>query len=47
MQLFTFASLMSATDDFSTENKLGQGGFGTVFKVNLELDGCIVFKVVW
>ena len=31
-----------ATDDFSDANKLGQGGFGVVYKVNLTLS--ITFK---
>ncbi|KAI3690200.1 hypothetical protein L2E82_48175 [Cichorium intybus] len=30
--LFSFASIMSATNDFSVGNKLGQGGFGPVYK---------------
>ncbi|PON82256.1 S-locus glycoprotein, partial [Trema orientale] len=28
LPLFDFATISSATDDFSTENKLGEGGFG-------------------
>ena len=31
--IFSFASIMAATNDFSVENKLGQGGFGPVYKV--------------
>ena len=27
------ATIRAATDDFSDSNKLGQGGFGTVYKV--------------
>ncbi|KAL6870927.1 hypothetical protein ACP4OV_014775 [Aristida adscensionis] len=30
--LFDFAQLQKATDNFSNENKLGQGGFGPVYK---------------
>ncbi|KAI7742572.1 hypothetical protein M8C21_011606 [Ambrosia artemisiifolia] len=33
--LFSFASIMTATNDFSLENKLGQGGFGPVYKGRL------------
>ncbi|KAJ9537853.1 hypothetical protein OSB04_030586 [Centaurea solstitialis] len=33
--LFSFVSIMAATDDFSVENKLGQGGFGPVYKGKL------------
>ena len=29
------ATIKIATDDFSDSNKLGQGGFGTVYKVML------------
>lgn len=30
---FSFSSVVAATDNFSDENKLGQGGFGHVYKV--------------
>jgi hypothetical protein len=33
MPLFSFASVSIATDNFSTANKLGEGGFGPVYKV--------------
>jgi hypothetical protein len=32
--VFDFQHLLEATDNFSEENKLGQGGFGSVYKVN-------------
>lgn len=35
LPLFSFASVSAATEHFSTENKLGQGGFGPVYKVAL------------
>jgi hypothetical protein len=38
---FTYAALRDATDDFNPENKLGEGGFGPVFKGTLE-DGRVV-----
>ncbi|XP_019432341.1 PREDICTED: LOW QUALITY PROTEIN: G-type lectin S-receptor-like serine/threonine-protein kinase At1g67520 [Lupinus angustifolius] len=31
-KVFSYASVMEATDNFSSENKLGQGGFGPVYK---------------
>ena len=33
MPLFSFASVSAATDNFSDANKLGEGGFGPVYKV--------------
>ena len=30
---FNFSTLKIATDKFSNDNKLGQGGFGSVYKV--------------
>ncbi|KAA8525100.1 hypothetical protein F0562_007036 [Nyssa sinensis] len=35
LKIFGFASLVAATNDFSNENKLGQGGFGPVYKGRL------------
>ncbi|KAL7122691.1 hypothetical protein ACP275_01G059300 [Erythranthe tilingii] len=32
LRLFTYASVLSATSNFSSDNKLGQGGFGPVYK---------------
>ena len=33
LQLFSFRSIATATNNFSIENKLGEGGFGPVYKV--------------
>ena len=33
--LFSLASVSAATDNFSAENKLGEGGFGPVYKVSI------------
>nr|GMD03095.1 probable LRR receptor-like serine/threonine-protein kinase At1g07650 isoform X4 [Ipomoea batatas] len=38
---FTFRQIKAATDNFSAANKLGEGGFGAVYKGTL-LDGTIV-----
>ncbi|KAF7112204.1 hypothetical protein RHSIM_RhsimUnG0256500 [Rhododendron simsii] len=37
LPLFSFASVSAATDNFSDENKLGEGGFGPVYKVRFNL----------
>lgn len=33
VKFYTFHSILEATDNFSDANKLGQGGFGSVYKV--------------
>jgi hypothetical protein len=33
--LFSLSQLLEATSNFSDENKLGQGGFGPVYKVKI------------
>lgn len=35
LTLFDFGKLATATNNFHSENKLGQGGFGPVYKVIL------------
>ncbi|CBI20428.3 unnamed protein product, partial [Vitis vinifera] len=35
LPLFDLAALLSATNNFSSDNKLGEGGFGPVYKVRL------------
>ena len=37
LQIFSFESISVATNNFSNENKLGEGGFGPVYKVNSSL----------
>jgi hypothetical protein len=34
LMVFSYESVMAATDNFSIKNKLGQGGFGPVYKVS-------------
>ena len=33
--VFDFDEILDATDNFAEENKLGEGGFGPVYKVNI------------
>lgn len=33
MKLYTYKELRMATEEFSPDNKIGEGGFGSVFKV--------------
>jgi len=33
LPIFDFSILVKATDNFSSTNKLGEGGFGPVYKV--------------
>ena len=35
LPMFSFASVSAATNNFTVENKLGQGGFGPVYMVRL------------
>lgn len=41
MLFMTLATIKAATGDFSDRNKLGQGGFGEVYKV---IHSCISLK---
>ena len=33
---FSLATIVIATNNFSNDNKLGEGGFGLVYKVNIQ-----------
>ncbi|ESQ29274.1 hypothetical protein EUTSA_v10023270mg [Eutrema salsugineum] len=44
LPIFSFNSVALATGDFAEENKIGQGGFGTVYKGNFPVDGEIAVK---
>ncbi|KAL3744217.1 hypothetical protein ACJRO7_013468 [Eucalyptus globulus] len=44
LRIFGYATLKAATDDFSSENKLGEGGFGPVYKGKLPKGQYIAVK---
>lgn len=35
LSMFNFSEIVAATNNFNLTNKLGKGGFGPVFKVNI------------
>lgn len=37
LKMLSFASIVESTNNFSLENKLGEGGFGPVYKVTSNL----------
>lgn len=37
LNILEFASVLAATNNFSSENKLGEGGFGPIYKVKCEI----------
>lgn len=37
LKFFSFPSIIAATRNFSSDNKLGEGGFGPVYKVQYML----------
>lgn len=39
--MYDFSQILDATSNFSDENKLGQGGFGPVYKVS---ENCLTFE---
>ena len=49
LPIFDLAMIANATDNFSNNNKLGEGGFGPVYKVNNNIArGTIffIFKII-
>lgn len=44
LPFFSFKMIMAATRNFGHENKLGQGGFGSVYKVTETLHSAAAVK---
>ena len=42
--MFDLADIANATDNFSNNEKLGEGGFGPVYKVNNNLNQRAIFS---
>ena len=45
LRTFDFSVLVKATENFSSSNKLGEGGFGPVYKVKYKTDQGILFSL--
>lgn len=45
LNIFSFNQIVAVTNDFCEENKLGEGGFGPVYKVVLPVQGNSASKV--
>lgn len=46
IRLFSYAQLKSATDNFNRNNKVGRGGFGTVYKGTIQNKQDVAVKVL-
>ncbi|XP_010694850.2 cold-responsive protein kinase 1 [Beta vulgaris subsp. vulgaris] len=46
IKLYSYKELRAATDDFSPSNKIGEGGFGSVYKGNLKHGKVAAIKVL-
>ncbi|GMP64819.1 hypothetical protein CsSME_00025909 [Camellia sinensis var. sinensis] len=46
VNLYTYKELRTATDDFSHANKIGEGGFGSVYKGRLKNGNIAAIKVL-
>ena len=46
LPLFDLSTIARATDDFSLNNKLGEGGFGPIYKVNWQYVGTLNSKEI-
>ncbi|KAI4333309.1 hypothetical protein L6164_018137 [Bauhinia variegata] len=44
LRVFSYASVMKATNGFSLDNKLGEGGFGSVYKGKLQMSIEVAIK---
>ena len=46
LRLFDLSTIARATNDFSLNNKLGEGGFGPLYKVNWQYVGTVNSKEI-
>ena len=47
LPMFSFASVSASTNNFCIENKLGEGGFGSVYKVRLQPLTIMFYNLSW
>ena len=45
LPMFDLAAIANATDNFSNNKKLGEGGFGPVYKVNNNINRIAIFFI--
>jgi hypothetical protein len=45
LPMFDLADIANATDNFSKKEKLGEGGFGPVYKVNNNINRRAIFFI--
>ena len=45
LPIFDLAAIANATDNFSNNKKLGEGGFGLVYKVNNNINRRAIFFI--
>lgn len=46
LPFFDLATMANATDNFSLNNKVGEGGFGPVYKVNFQILRVLVGSIM-
>jgi hypothetical protein len=47
LPIFDLAAIVNAIDNFSNNNKLGEGGFGPVYKVNNNIERRTIYIYIY
>lgn len=45
LPMYDLSTVLKATEDFSVSNKLGEGGFGPVYKVKIHLKNITLLSI--